>query len=124
MAVALSMFGVHARGPLVDSYVIQLEQECEKFWKTGRQMCEVLSLRGNPCTQPLHKGGSGEPSVHEIDNKYANYLFCSDITCYYLMSKLNSVKHNLYIINLYFYTHTKQDMILFMKMKIIFSFVT
>lgn len=68
VAVALSMFGVHARGPLVDNYVIQLEQECEKYWKAGRQMCEVLSLRGNPCTQPLHKGGSGEPSIHEIDN--------------------------------------------------------
>lgn len=62
------MFGVHARGPLVDNYVTQLEHDCERHWKSGRQMCEVLSLTGNPCTKPLHTGGSGEPSIHEADS--------------------------------------------------------
>ncbi|XP_075222842.1 nonsense-mediated mRNA decay factor SMG8 isoform X2 [Lycorma delicatula] len=69
VAHALSVFGVHARGPLVDSYVTQLEKECEKHWKNGRQMCEVLSLTGNPCTNPLHRGGSGDGSNHDADNR-------------------------------------------------------
>uniref|UniRef100_A0A1B6DBY3 Nonsense-mediated mRNA decay factor SMG8 n=3 Tax=Clastoptera arizonana TaxID=38151 RepID=A0A1B6DBY3_9HEMI len=33
-------------------------------------MCEVLSLTGNPCTKPLHKGGSGETSIHEADTNF------------------------------------------------------
>lgn len=33
-------------------------------------MCEVLSLTGNPCTNPLHKGGSGDGINHDADNRY------------------------------------------------------
>lgn len=51
------MFAVHARGPLFDQYTTQLEKECDRYWKNGHQMCEVLSLTGNPCTNPLHRGG-------------------------------------------------------------------
>ena len=57
MAHALSVFAIHARGPLFEEYARQVETECEAHWKTGRQMCQVLSLKGNPCTKPLHKGG-------------------------------------------------------------------
>ncbi|XP_069701408.1 nonsense-mediated mRNA decay factor SMG8 isoform X3 [Periplaneta americana] len=57
LAHALSVFAVHARGPLFDQYTTQLEKECDRYWKNGRQMCEVLSLTGNPCTNPLHRGG-------------------------------------------------------------------
>lgn len=71
---ALSVFAEYARGPLVESYIIQLQKECERHWKNGRQMCEVLSMRGNPCTQPLHKGGSGEVlSHHHQDVRYNSY---------------------------------------------------
>ncbi|PSN57691.1 Protein smg8 [Blattella germanica] len=41
LAHALSVFAVHARGPLFDQYTTQLEKECDRFWKNGRQMCEV-----------------------------------------------------------------------------------
>ncbi|KAJ9589501.1 hypothetical protein L9F63_017286, partial [Diploptera punctata] len=57
LAHALSVFAVHARGPLFEQYTAQLEKDCDRFWKNGRQMCEVLSLTGNPCTNPLHRGG-------------------------------------------------------------------
>lgn len=70
MSLAMGVFSEYARGPLVESYVLQLEKECERHWKNGRQMCEVLSMTGNPCTKPLHKGGSGEVSAHQIDSRY------------------------------------------------------
>ncbi|XP_050420698.1 nonsense-mediated mRNA decay factor SMG8 isoform X3 [Adelges cooleyi] len=58
VAQALSVFALHARGPLLDDYIQILVQDCDKIWQSGRQMCETLSLTGNPCTQPLHKGGT------------------------------------------------------------------
>lgn len=41
-------------------------------------MCETLSLTENPCTQPLHKGGTvdGPTKEPEQDDKY-NLLFKS-----------------------------------------------
>nr|CAD7392788.1 unnamed protein product [Timema cristinae] len=41
LAHAVSVFAVHARGPLFEQYVTQLERECDKHWKNGRQMCEL-----------------------------------------------------------------------------------
>ncbi|XP_015123123.1 protein SMG8 isoform X2 [Diachasma alloeum] len=55
---AMAVFEMHARGPLFDEFAAKLHSECDNHWKTGRQMCEVLSLTGNPCTNPLHNGGS------------------------------------------------------------------
>jgi hypothetical protein len=54
LAHALSVFSQHARGPSCAKYIIDLQKECDDHWHDGRQMCEVLSLTGNPCTQPLH----------------------------------------------------------------------
>ncbi|XP_054280613.1 nonsense-mediated mRNA decay factor SMG8 [Macrosteles quadrilineatus] len=68
VSLALGVFGENARGPLVESYITQLERECERYWKSGRQMCEVLSMTGNPCTKPLHKGGSGDVANHQLDS--------------------------------------------------------
>lgn len=66
---ALSVFALQARGPLVDDYAAQLEKECERFWKAGRQMCEVLSLTGNPCTNPLHRGGGDGAGGGELHSE-------------------------------------------------------
>ncbi|XP_050543577.1 nonsense-mediated mRNA decay factor SMG8 isoform X2 [Daktulosphaira vitifoliae] len=65
VAQALSVFALHARGPLFDDYIQILVQDCDKLWQSGRQMCEILSLTGNPCTQPLHKGGSVDGPIKE-----------------------------------------------------------
>lgn len=58
LAHAIAVFEMHARGPLFEEFSEKLQEECDKYWKAGRQMCEVLSLTGNPCTNPIHKGGS------------------------------------------------------------------
>lgn len=54
----MAVFEMHARGPLFEEFNEKLQVECEKHWRAGRQMCEVLSLTGNPCTNPIHRGGS------------------------------------------------------------------
>lgn len=69
LAHALSVFAVHARGPLFEEYAKQVETECEAHWKAGRQMCQVLSLTGNPCTKPLHKGGGDGAGGGELQEE-------------------------------------------------------
>uniref|UniRef100_A0A8D8WAV3 Nonsense-mediated mRNA decay factor SMG8 n=1 Tax=Cacopsylla melanoneura TaxID=428564 RepID=A0A8D8WAV3_9HEMI len=68
---AFNSFSTHARGPLFDLFLTKLEDECIKYWTRGRQMCEVSSLKGNPCINPLHKGGSGY-SGYEFDSSRAD----------------------------------------------------
>jgi len=67
------VFAVHARGPLFDQYTAQLEKDCDRYWKSGHQMCEVLSLTGNPCTNPLHRGGGEGAGGGELQGE-ANKL--------------------------------------------------
>ncbi|KAF8797116.1 Protein smg8 like protein [Argiope bruennichi] len=55
LAHALHVFSVHARGPAVQRYAKQLKEDCERLWKNGHQMCEVLSLTGNHCMNPIHR---------------------------------------------------------------------
>ncbi|XP_046388258.1 uncharacterized protein LOC124157509 [Ischnura elegans] len=68
LAHAASVLATHARGPMFERYATRLEEECEHYWRSGHQMCEVLSLTGNPCTNPLHRtpvGSEGEGTKEE-----------------------------------------------------------
>ncbi|XP_066583120.1 nonsense-mediated mRNA decay factor SMG8-like [Prorops nasuta] len=70
LAHAIIVFEMHARGPLFEEFSKKLQVECDKHWKAGRQMCEVLSLTGNPCTNPIHKGGSeGAGGGEQCENR-------------------------------------------------------
>lgn len=88
LAHALSVFGIHARGPQMDNYIQKLMKECDKYWKHGRQMCEVLSLTGNLCNLLLHKAPTGEAVSSESTEKYASYplsfglIFSLSVTCF------------------------------------------
>ncbi|KAH0550329.1 protein SMG8 [Cotesia glomerata] len=84
LAHAMTVFEMHARGPLYDEFSEKLQMECDKHWRAGRQMCEVLSLTGNPCTNRLHRGGSeGGGSeladVRETDNDSPILEHCSGV---------------------------------------------
>jgi len=35
-------------------YLKQLENDCLTIWKQGRQLCESISLTGNPCVNEMH----------------------------------------------------------------------
>ncbi|XP_076653468.1 nonsense-mediated mRNA decay factor SMG8 isoform X1 [Halictus rubicundus] len=85
LAHAMAVFEMHARGPLFEEFSEKLQAECEKHWRSGRQMCEVLSLTGNPCTNPIHRGGSegaggGEqPEARDNDNDLPIREHCSGV---------------------------------------------
>ncbi|XP_076300012.1 nonsense-mediated mRNA decay factor SMG8 isoform X3 [Lasioglossum baleicum] len=85
LAHAMAVFEMHARGPLFEEFSEKLQAECEKHWRSGRQMCEVLSLTGNPCTNPIHRGGSegaggGEqPEPRDNDNDLPIREHCSGV---------------------------------------------
>ncbi|KAK2184845.1 hypothetical protein NP493_250g01048 [Ridgeia piscesae] len=60
---AKKVFVQHARGPASEKCLRQLEEDCEKLWHSGRQLCETLSLTGNHCLNELHRlprEGGGE----------------------------------------------------------------
>ncbi|XP_046362085.2 nonsense-mediated mRNA decay factor SMG8-like isoform X1 [Haliotis rufescens] len=55
LAQAKRVFAQFARGPAFDKYMVQLEEACETWWKSGHQQCEAVSLTGNLCMNPLHR---------------------------------------------------------------------
>ncbi|XP_011266292.1 protein SMG8 [Camponotus floridanus] len=85
LAHAMAVFEMHARGPLFEEFSEKLQAECDKHWRAGRQMCEVLSLTGHPCTNPIHRGGSegaggGEQTEpREDDSELPTREHCSGV---------------------------------------------
>lgn len=76
----MAVFEMHARGPLFEEFSEKLQAECDKHWRAGRQMCEVLSLTGHPCTNPIHKGGSegaggGEQAEPREDDRHVHIRY-------------------------------------------------
>ena len=51
---AKKVFLAHARGPACDHYLKQLEEDCQKIWQNGRQLCEEVSLTGNHCISQVY----------------------------------------------------------------------
>ncbi|XP_038074282.1 protein smg8-like [Patiria miniata] len=54
LAQAMKVFSQHARGPAFEKYANQLQAECQLFWQSGRQLCEVVSLTGHHCIHKAH----------------------------------------------------------------------
>lgn len=76
---ALALFGTQARGPLFQKYSEQLIAECQSHWENGRQLCEVASLTGNPCTLPKHSSEQEHCSGVRYVGKNNRFLFLSFI---------------------------------------------
>lgn len=51
---SLEVLRKYARGSQVLEYEMKLKEICENTWLNGKQQCETLSLRGNPCAMPVH----------------------------------------------------------------------
>ncbi|GAB6031120.1 hypothetical protein CHUAL_007928 [Chamberlinius hualienensis] len=80
LAQASRMFALHARGPAFERFASQLQDECDKFWKNGHQLCEVLSLTGNPCLKPIHKmPGEVEEETTEGGRVISGTAHCSQV---------------------------------------------
>lgn len=63
LEAALAVFHKYARGPDAQSLEEKLKDTCETLWMNGKQQCEALSLRGNPCIM-LARHASTEGSQH------------------------------------------------------------
>lgn len=51
---ALHTFQAMVRGPAVVLYTNKLKEECEALWKSGRQLCDAVSLTHKPCIYKVH----------------------------------------------------------------------
>lgn len=91
----------YARGSKVAEFMGKLKADCDQIWMSNRQLCESLSLRGNPCimskaTQQLldhsHTSGvvfvstcnCGRTQARREDPynvKHANYEFYELVSC-------------------------------------------
>lgn len=94
----MGVFEMHARGPLFEEFNEKLQAECEKHWRSGRQMCEVLSLTGNPCTNPIHRGGSegagGGEQTEQRENDKCVIQGKRFIISHYLLCNLNIILYH------------------------------
>ncbi|KAJ7566426.1 hypothetical protein O6H91_02G102400 [Diphasiastrum complanatum] len=52
---ALQAFQKMVGGPAVPPYSEKLKEDCEKVWKSGRQLCDAVSLTGKPCIYQVHE---------------------------------------------------------------------
>lgn len=78
----------YGRGPYIAECAKRLLEMCNEYWLNGRQQCEMLSLRGNPCVLPKHEvlpgdGGhsSGETIISTCNcgRTQGNYFLCIKI---------------------------------------------
>lgn len=60
------MLKKYGRGPHLVSCEKKLTDVCNDFWMNGRQQCEALSLRGNPCAMAKHEDQLPHKSVETI----------------------------------------------------------
>lgn len=54
MEKALRAFCSMVKGPVVQLFAKKLEDECTSIWKSGRQLCDAVSLTGKPCMHQRH----------------------------------------------------------------------
>ncbi|KAL5580123.1 hypothetical protein UlMin_012565 [Ulmus minor] len=57
---ALQAFHLMVKGPAVQCFAKKLEDECTLIWKSGRQLCDAISLTGKPCLHQRHDLETGE----------------------------------------------------------------
>ncbi len=67
----MSVFSSQARGPSAAKYADQLAQDCADYWRSGRQMCEELSLTGNRCQNRRHHVPGQEKKKNDVDKRCA-----------------------------------------------------
>jgi protein SMG8 len=75
LEAAIEVFHKYARGPNAHRLEEKLRDNCESIWLNGKQQCEHLSLRGNPCIM-IAKHLSIDGSMHS-----SGIIFVSTCNC-------------------------------------------
>ncbi|XP_024545138.1 protein SMG8 isoform X1 [Selaginella moellendorffii] len=75
---AIGAFRSMVRGPAVNVFLEKLKRECEALWKSGRQLCDAVSLTGRPCTHQVPENAEKE----EVQRPHSSgYVFLSACAC-------------------------------------------
>lgn len=75
IANALEIFNKYARGQEKEKLEDALRNACESIWTNGKQQCEILSLRGNPCVMVSNH------HVAEVSSHSSGVIFISSCNC-------------------------------------------
>ncbi|KDP43961.1 hypothetical protein JCGZ_05428 [Jatropha curcas] len=81
---ALSAFHSMVRGSAVPLFAKMLEDECMSIWKSGRQLCDAISLTGKPCMHQRHDIGSDKqesPTGAPVKPHSSGYFFLHACAC-------------------------------------------
>ncbi|KAK8262610.1 hypothetical protein V6Z12_D13G269800 [Gossypium hirsutum] len=79
---ALHAFHSMVRGPAVELFAKKLEEECTSMWKSGRQLCDAVSLTGKPCLHQRRDLQTDElPSGTLAKRHSSGYVFLHACAC-------------------------------------------
>ncbi|KAL6001343.1 hypothetical protein ACLOJK_007077 [Asimina triloba] len=79
---ALCAFRSMVKGPAVQEFVKRLEDECNLIWKSGRQLCDVISLTGKPCVHQRHDNGTGDLCLQGVSKPHSSgFVFLHACAC-------------------------------------------
>ena len=79
---ALRAFLSMVRGPAVPLFAKKLEDECTSIWKSGRLLCDAVSLTGKPCMHQRHNVDTGEPHNGAAAKPHSSgYFFLHACAC-------------------------------------------
>ncbi|PRQ33372.1 hypothetical protein RchiOBHm_Chr5g0056861 [Rosa chinensis] len=79
---ALHAFHSMVKGHAVQHFAKKLEDECTSIWKSGRQLCDAVSLTGKPCMHQRHNVDSNESlSGATVKQHSSGYVFLHACSC-------------------------------------------
>ncbi|XP_050222434.1 uncharacterized protein LOC126672498 isoform X2 [Mercurialis annua] len=81
---ALQAFHSLVRGPAVPIFAKRLEDECTSIWKSGRQLCDAVSLTGKPCVHQRHYTDNTETESFveaPVQSHSSGYFFLHACAC-------------------------------------------
>lgn len=79
---ALCAFHSMVKGAAVQNFAKKLEDECIFIWKSGRQLCDAVSLTGKPCMHQRHNGEIGELDAGDVAKSHSSgYVFLHACAC-------------------------------------------
>ncbi|KAK9168580.1 hypothetical protein Syun_000720 [Stephania yunnanensis] len=79
---ALRAFNSMVKGPAVEIFRQKLEDECAGIWRSGRQLCDAVSLTGKPCMHQRHNVGvDGPVQGSEVKPHSSGFVFLHACSC-------------------------------------------
>ncbi|XP_059626915.1 uncharacterized protein LOC132269672 isoform X2 [Cornus florida] len=79
---ALRAFNSMVKGPAVPLFMKKLEDECTSIWRSGRQLCDAVSLTGKPCMHQRHDVETGSLlSGDQVKPHASGFVFLHACAC-------------------------------------------